>query len=231
MRTTSPTALDRTAGRSQAVMRIAALVFVAIGLVAAQQTGLFRLLGDPARATQALVDLGPWGKVAFVATYAALQPFGVAGTAFVLLATLVWPWPVAFGLSMAGTLSASVVGFSLARFVARDWVARRVPARFHAYDEVLAERGLRTVAAMRLVFTMHPMLHAFFGVSRVSFWTHFWGSAAGYALPVLAIVYFGEKLFEALRDAPLSVWVGVGLTAAAIALAVKLIRSQRRVRS
>jgi uncharacterized membrane protein YdjX (TVP38/TMEM64 family) len=225
---TSLTESDRAPLRPRAGARIAALILVAVGLVAAQQTGLFRLFADPARATQALVDLGPWGQVAFVGAYAALQPFGVSGTAFVLLGTLVWPWPVAFGLSMAGTLAASVIGFSVARFVARDWVIRRVPARFRTYDAGLAKRGFRTVVMLRLVFTMQPMLHAFFGVSGVSFWTHFWGSAVGYVLPLLAMVYFGEKMFDALRDAPLSGWIGLGITAAAIALGVRLVRSGGR---
>ena len=30
-----------------------------------------------------------------------LQPFGLPGTVFVFAAPLIWPWPVAFGLSMA----------------------------------------------------------------------------------------------------------------------------------
>ncbi len=57
------------------------------------------------------MELGPWGYVAFVAAYAALQPFGVPGTVFIMAAPLIWPWPVAFALSMAGTMAASVVGF------------------------------------------------------------------------------------------------------------------------
>ncbi|MRG91010.1 TVP38/TMEM64 family protein [Polyangium spumosum] len=201
---------EPTASRSLRHAKIAAVAAVALGLFVAQRLGLFEVFGEPARIKQALVELGPWGYVAFVAAYAALQPFGVPGTIFVLAAPLIWPWPVAFVLSMAGTMAASVVGFSFARFVARDWVAKLVPARFRAYDEALAKRAFFTVFLLRFLFWMPPMLHVFFGVSRVRFQTHFWGSLAGYFLPLLATSYFGEKVFDAMRDAPPSAWIGVG---------------------
>jgi uncharacterized membrane protein YdjX (TVP38/TMEM64 family) len=216
------------ATRSLRGVKIAAVVLVLAGLVVAHQMGIFELFGEPARLKQALVELGPWGYVAFVAAYAALQPFGLPGTVFILAAPLIWPWPIAFALSMAGTMAASVVGLSFARFVARDWVAKRVPARFHAYDDALARRGFVTVVTLRFIFWMHPMLHAFFGLSKVRFWTHFWGSAAGYFLPLLATAYFGEKVFDAMRDAPPSVWIGLGVATVAILVVAWLIRRRSK---
>ncbi len=94
------------------------MLAVAILLGAAYATGMFDRFDSPARVTATLVALGPWGYVAFVATYAALQPFGIPGTVFVMAAPLIWPWPLAFALSMTGTMLASVVGFSFARLVA-----------------------------------------------------------------------------------------------------------------
>jgi uncharacterized membrane protein YdjX (TVP38/TMEM64 family) len=217
-----------TAARSRRNLKIAIVALVAAGLVGAQRAGLFTVFGDPVLVKRALLEFGPWGYVAFVAAYAALQPFGVPGTVFILAAPLIWPWPVAFALSMAGTMAASVVGFSFARFVARDWVAKRVPARFRAYDEALAKRGFATVATLRFVFWMPPMLHAFFGLSKVPFWTHFWGSAVGYLVPLLSTAYFGARVFEAMRAAPRSVWVGMGVAAVAIGATVWLVRRARR---
>jgi uncharacterized membrane protein YdjX (TVP38/TMEM64 family) len=190
--------------------KIAAVIAAVAVVVTAQRLGAFDLASDPGKVKQALVDLGPWGYAAFLAAYTVLQPFGVPGTVFVVAAPLIWPWPIAYALSMIGTLSASVVGFSFARFVARDWVAQRIPERFRRYDEALEKRGFVTVATLRFIFWMPPLLHAFFGISRVPFWTHFWGSAAGYALPLLATAYFGPKAFEMMREAPPSVWIGTG---------------------
>lgn len=185
----------------------------------AHRLGVLQQFSDPSRAKQTLVDLGPWGYVAFVVAYAALQPFGVPGTVFVVAAPLIWPWPVAFALSMAGTMAASVVGFSFARFVARDWIAARIPPRFRRYDDALARRGFTTVFLLRLVFWMPQALHAFLGVSKVGFWTHFWASLAGYVLPILLVSLYGQALFDAMKDAPVGVWIGLGAAVAGIALA------------
>ena len=190
-------------------VKVAVVVAVVVALLFAHRFGLFEVFGEPARIKDALLALGPWGYVAFVAAYAALQPFGVPGTVFIVAAPLIWPWPVAFGLSMAGTMAASVIGFSFARFVARDWVARFIPARFRSYDEALKSRGFSTVFTLRFVFWMPPMLHVFFGVSGVGFWTHFWGSLAGYVVPLLAVSYFGERLFEMMRAATPGTWAAV----------------------
>jgi uncharacterized membrane protein YdjX (TVP38/TMEM64 family) len=207
--------------------KIAAALAVVGLLVVAQQSGLLGVLSEPARAAHAIVALGPWGYVAFVVAYTVLQPFGVPGTAFIIAAPLLWPWPVAFALSMTGTMAASVVGFSFARFVARDWVRTLIPPRFQRYDEALEQRGFATVFVLRFVFWMPPLLHAFFGVSRVPFWTHFWGSLAGYVLPILAVSFFGQRVFDALRATPPSVWIGVGVAIVVVALGAWAARRRR----
>ncbi|MCC6644789.1 MAG: TVP38/TMEM64 family protein [Polyangiaceae bacterium] len=199
--------------------RVAAVATVLALLALAYHLGLFERFAAPERARDALLALGPWGYLAFIGAYTTLQPFGVPGTVFIVAAPLVWPWPVAFALSMTGTMSASVVGFSFARFVARDWFASRIPARLRRYDEALERRAFATVVVLRFVLWMPPLLHAFFGVSRVRFWTHFWGSVIGYTPPLLAVSYFGPRLFERLRAAPRDAW---GWVAAALAVAVAL---------
>jgi uncharacterized membrane protein YdjX (TVP38/TMEM64 family) len=207
--------------------KIAAVVGVVAILALAWHFGLFEEFRDPARARQTLVALGPWGYVAFVAAYAALQPFGMPGTVFVFVAPLIWPWPTAFGLSMVGTMAASVVGFSFARFVARDWVSSKIPERFRKYDDALERRAFQTVVLLRFVFWMPPLLHAFFGVSKVRFSTHFWGSALGYLPVLLAVSYFGEKMLDAAKDAPPQVWIGIAATLVLIAGVTFLVKRRR----
>jgi uncharacterized membrane protein YdjX (TVP38/TMEM64 family) len=198
--------------------RIVVVVAVALLIVVAYHLGVIQQFANPAQARQTLVHLGSTGYVAFVIAYAVLQPFGVPGTVFVLVAPLIWPWPVAFGLSMIGTMAASVIGFSFARFVARDWLASKIPSRFAKYDEALARRGFATVFVLRLVFWMPQVLHTFLGVSKVRFWTHFWGSFFGYLLPLFLMSYFGQKVFDAVRTAPPSVWIGLAVAVLLIAV-------------
>ena len=124
-------------------------------------------------------------------------------------------------------LAASCVGFSFARFVARDWVATIIPARFKKYDDALAKRAFATVFTLRLIFWMPPLLHAFFGVSKVRFSTHFWGSLAGYVLPLFLMSFFGQKLFDWITHAPPAAWVGLAAVVVAIAIALLVRRSLR----
>jgi uncharacterized membrane protein YdjX (TVP38/TMEM64 family) len=213
--------------RSLRVVKAGLVVAVVALLVTAQRFGLFEQFADPGRAKDTLVGLGAWGYVAFVVAYAVLQPFGVPGTVFVFAAPLIWPWHVAFALSMTGTMAASVVGFSFARFVARDWVSAKIPAKFKKYDEALSRRAFVTVFVMRLVFWMPQLLHAFFGVSKVRFWTHFWGSFAGYLLPMLMVSLFGPKLFDVAKELSVEAWIGIGLGVVTIGLTVWLVRRRK----
>jgi uncharacterized membrane protein YdjX (TVP38/TMEM64 family) len=204
--------------------RIAAILAVALVLVLAKVLGVFDHLREPARLAEALVGLGAWGYLAFIVTYAVLQPFGIPGTVFVVAAALIWPWPVAFALSMTGTMIASVIGFSFARYVARDWVSRRIPARLRKYEEALAQRGFATVFVLRFVFWMPPILHAFLGISRVRAWTHFWASLLAYLLPLFLMSYFGQRVFDAVRGASTTTWIGVGIGVVVVALGAYAIR-------
>lgn len=156
-------------------------------MITSWQTGVFGLVMDPPRLRSTLVEMGPWGYVVFVLAFAFLQPFGLPGIAFVLAATYVWPRPIAYGLSLVGSLSGSAVGFGFARFVAHDWVAARLPARLHKYDAWIERRGFLAVAGLRAIFLMHPLLHALFGVSRLRFGPYMLGCAIGY-IPALAVV-------------------------------------------
>ncbi len=210
--------------RSMTKTKVATVLAVVVMLVTAHQLGILQRFGEPAELKRTLVELGAWGYVAFIAAYALLQPFGIPGTVFVWAAALIWPWPIAFALSMVGTMAASVVGFAFARFVARDWIASKIPPRFKKYDDALEHRAFGTVFLLRFIFWMPPLLHAFFGVSKVRFWTHFWGSFVGYLVPLFLISFFGGRLFEAAKAVSVETWVGAGLAIAATVLVVWLHR-------
>ena len=195
--------------RQTLAFKIAAVAAVLVLLALAHHYGLLGVFADSAALARTLRDLGGLGYLAFIVAYALLQPFGVPGTVFVVAAPLIWPWPIAFALSMTGTMAASVVGFSFARFMARDWLESKIPARFRRYDDALATRAFTTVFVLRFVFWMPQLLHAFLGLSKVPFWTHFWASLAGYALPLFLVSFFGQRLIEALKGAPPSVWLGI----------------------
>jgi uncharacterized membrane protein YdjX (TVP38/TMEM64 family) len=207
-----------------AKLRAALVLAVIIAMIVAWRMGAFRLAEDPQKLAQRLVELGAWGYLAFVLAYAALQPFGLPGTVFVFAAPLIWPWPTAFALSMTGTMAASVIGFSFCRFVARGWIEPRIPRRFRKYDDALATRAFLTVFTLRFVFWMPQLLHAFFGVSKVRFWTHFWGSLLGYLVPLFVVSFFGQRVVDWAKNAGPAAWIAVG----AIVLVVATVTVVRR---
>jgi uncharacterized membrane protein YdjX (TVP38/TMEM64 family) len=212
--------------------RIVALVAVGTGLVLAWRMGVLDRLADPRSLARSLVEMGAWGWVAFVVAYWLLQPFGVPGTIFVVAAPLIWPWQTAFVLSMIGTMGASVVGFSFARFIARDWIAARIPARFRRYDEALERNAFRTVVLLRLIFWMPQVLHTFFGVSKVRFWTHFWGSLVGYVPPIFLISYLGSQIFDASGHMQPRAWpIMAGMVVASVLLLLGVRQLERRSRT
>lgn len=214
----SPDLLPDPEATSERNGKIALLAAVLVVLLVAYQLGVFEQFRDPAALAKSLVAMGAWGYVAFIVTYTLLHPWGIPGTIFVVAASLIWPWPIAFALSMIGTMCGSLVGFSFARFIARDWVSKRIPARLNKYNDALATRAFTTVVLLRFILWMPPWLHAFFGISKVKFWTHFWGSLVGYLVPLFLMAYFGQKLFDFAKQLPLSAWVAIVMGIVALAL-------------
>lgn len=215
---------------SRTKARIGVVAVVLVGLAVAYRSGALAWAAHPGDLARSLVAMGPWGYVAFIAAYAALQPFGVPGTVFIVAAPLIWPWRTAFALSMTGTMLASVIGFSFARFVARDWIAARIPARFRKYDDALARRPFQTVVVLRLILWMPQVLHFFLGVSRVPFWTHVWGSLVGYVPTLLLVSYLGGEMFDASGKMQPQAWPILGALFVASLLVAALARACERRR-
>ncbi|ATB32316.1 hypothetical protein MEBOL_005793 [Melittangium boletus DSM 14713] len=215
--------------RSLRNVKLGVVGLVLIMLAAAWYFGVFARLGEPRALAQVLVEMGAWGYLAFIITYTVLQPFGVPGSIFIVAAPLIWPWQTAFALSMVGTMSASVVGFSFARFVARDWISARIPTRLRKYDEALERSAFQTVVVLRLILWMPQVLHSFFGVSKVGFWTHFWGSLVGYVPPLLLVSYLGAEMFDASGKMQPAAWpIMTGLLVASLVIAAFARAYERR---
>lgn len=141
-------------------------------------------------------SFGPWGFAVFLLAFSFIQPVGVSGHTFVLAAALVWPAPLAFGLSLLGALGSSLVNVAFARWVAFDWVQARIPDRLRKYERWLTERGLVGVIVFRLVtFTLHPA-QLLMGVMRVPLPRLIVGTLIGFAPMVAIDVWFGGELLR-----------------------------------
>jgi len=223
---------DAPSKRSLRIARVALVALVAVGVVAAYRAGVFTQLSNPADLARDIEAMGVSGYVIFVIAFALLQPFGAPGTVFVIAAPLIWPWKTAFALSMTGTMAASVIGFSFARFVARDWVSARIPASLRKYDEALAANAFRTVFLLRMILWMPQALHAFLGISKVRFSTHFWGSLLGYAPPLFLMSYMGAEMFDLNGGIRPGAWPILGaMLVVSVVIVLGLRWNQKRARA
>jgi uncharacterized membrane protein YdjX (TVP38/TMEM64 family) len=180
----------------------------------------------PERLRETLLDLGPWGPALFVLAFAVLEPLHVPGLLFILTAPLVWPFPMAFGLSLAGATGAGVVGYAGARLLGRAWVQRHLPAGWRAWDERLARHGFRTVVLIRLLTFLAPAAHWGIGLSSVRFGPALLGTVVGLAPGILLFTWLGSHALDALARVPRPVWLAL-----ALGVVVWLVVRRSRLRS
>jgi uncharacterized membrane protein YdjX (TVP38/TMEM64 family) len=118
-------------------------------------------------------ELGPWGPVVFVVLFICLTAVLLPGVLLnVASGALFGPfWGGVF--TSIGSTSAAAVSFLIGRYLAHDWVARKVHRypRLHAvYDALGKEESWKIVAAVRLSHSMPFGLQNFLlGVSPVRF--------------------------------------------------------------
>ncbi len=174
-------------------------------------TGVFDMVRDPEAVRERLVAMGAWGYVAYVVAFAIITPVGVPGIGMVFAATYIWSKPVAYVLSLIGALAAAIVGFLFARFVARDWVSKRIPERFRKYDARIEERGVWMAFILRIIFWMNPFLHALFGLSRIKFSRYVLGTFLGYIPTIAVATWASGSIVDLVKAEPAWLLAFVGL--------------------
>ncbi len=215
---------------ADALGRIVLLACVGFGLVTAWSLGLFELLADPEETARLLRELGAWGYVLYVVSFALLAPFFVPGAAFVIPAAMIWPRWLALALSLVGAAGAGSVGFAFARFLAQDWVAARIPTRLRRWDDALALRPVRTVATIRLLFMFFPPSHWALGISGVRYGPFVLGTVLGLTPLVVALTWLGGEMMDWMQEqsAERLWWIAGGIVAIALVYRVLARRRDRR---
>jgi uncharacterized membrane protein YdjX (TVP38/TMEM64 family) len=199
---------------------VAAVLFVASG-------GFAWVLGD-GNVERLLTQTGALGPAVFVLIMWVTQPFGVPGFVYMVPAGIVWPAPVAIAVSWVGNMGSSYLGFSFARWFARDWVKARIPPRMHVFDDRLADGGIMPVIGLRLVFGQLPPADWLLGVTRLSNPRFLIGTAIGIIPGVVIAVVAGGGIVGALLDLPPIVQVvAIGAAAAIAPLVVRRLRNRR----
>jgi len=128
------------------------------------------------------------------------------GLVFLLSAPLIWSPTEAFLLNWAGTVGTGLFSFSGARFVARDWIQKRLPQRMRRFDDRLRTHGFRTVFLLRLIFYTTPTVQWALGVSRVSFVPFLAATVLGVAPFTLMTTLVGVRVAAWIEKHPVATW-------------------------
>ena len=182
--------------------------------------GVFDFLHDRERIESFFNDSGLFGPVLYVLAFVAAQPLSLPGAALIIPATFVWDWWEVFAYSMLGGIIASSLGFSISRWLAQDWVRRRLPQRFIGWEKRFVDHALLSTIALRLVTGYAPAADWFLGISKVRWREFIIGTILGLIPATFLFSYYGDDTVRWVQNAPL-IAVAVVLTAVILITAVK----------
>ncbi len=182
----------KPAGWRSGWRRVGVLALVLVGVVL-----LFRSFPVGGYVTSALEWVrgqGAWAPLLFIAVYVVACVLFVPGSLITLGGGALFGWWWGTVYVFAGALGGATVSFLLGRFVARDWVTRRLESqpRFRALDQAVGREGWKIVLLTRLSpgfpFTL---LNYAYGVTRVSLRDYVFASAVGMLPGTILYVYLG----------------------------------------
>lgn len=223
----SPAAPDTPEKGQDSWRPVVLLVTILVLFVLAKVFGIGERLSDVRDVIQ---GLGPWGPVAFVFLYAAGVVAAIPGSALTVAAGALFGSVLGVILVInAATLGASLA-FLIARYFARDAIARRLSAneKFQKLDRLTEEHGAIIVALTRLV-PLFPfnLLNYGFGLTRVPFWTYV-GWSWLCMLPGTILYVVGADAFTKSLAEGRVPWALVGALVAVGLILTFLVRHARR---
>jgi len=135
---------------------------------------------------------GLWGEALFVlvgAAFTVVLPRQVVS----FLGGYAFGFVIGTGLALLATLVSAVTSFYYARFMGRDFLARRYPGRIGKIDAFLSTNTLVTTLVLRLSpFSSNLIANLAAGVSGVRPAPFFAGSAIGYLPQTLIFALLGS---------------------------------------
>ena len=138
-------------------------------------------------------DFGAWAPVVFITGYALCVAVFVPGSILTIAGGALFGLAGGTAYAFTAALLGATLGFLIARYAARDWVAQRLRAdsRFEAIDRAIEGAGLRITVLLRLspLFPFSFLNYAL-GLTSVRLRDYILGSLA--MLPgTLLYVYYG----------------------------------------
>lgn len=149
------------------------------------------------RLFESIAALGPWGPVALIGVYIIACVFLIPASIPTFAAGILFGAFRGSLVAMAGGAVGACAAYWIGRFLARDWMARRIARsrRFTALDNAVDEHGLTVVVLSRLSpVAPYVLLNYAFGLTKVPFWKYLLGTILGVAPAMVMYVYVGAGL-------------------------------------
>lgn len=206
---------------------IALVVVILAALIIARVLGLGERIGQ----LQGWIEsLGFFGYLVFTAIYILAVVIGIPGSAITIVAGVLFGAVVGVILVSIGSTIGAGLAFLIARYFARDAVARWLSSKekFSRLDQLSEEHGAVIVAIMRLI-PIFPfnILNYGFGLTRIRFWTYvFWSWLC--MLPGTILYVVGtDAIAKGLSQGQVP-WALIGIALGAGFILALLIRHARR---
>lgn len=135
---------------------------------------------------------GLWGEGLFIIVGASFTALGMPRQVVSFLGGYAFGFLLGTLLSLLATLVGSVAVFYYARFMGRDFLARRFPGRIKKIDDFLAGNPMTMALVLRLSpFSSNLVANLAAGVSGVRALPFFVGSAVGYLPQTVVFALLG----------------------------------------
>ncbi|MGK7910912.1 MAG: TVP38/TMEM64 family protein [Synechococcus sp.] len=179
-------------------------------------------------------SLGPWGPIAFIAIYIIATVAFIPGSVLTLGAGAIFGIVQGSIYVFVGAMIGLTAAFLIGRYVARDWVAKKIEGndKFSAIDNAIAEEGYKLMFLIRLSpgFPFN-LLNYIMALTKISLKDYIIG-ATGILPGTIMYVYFGSLLgLAAIQQGerptlPLPVQIVLGIVIVTLTLYVTKIARQ-----
>ena len=176
---------------------------VIIGIVVGVVFGFWDFFHDRERIQDFFQDSGAFGPIIYILAFIAAQPLSLPGAALIIPATFVWTWWEVFIYSMLGGIIASSIGFVVARWLAQDWVRKRLPQRFIGWEKRFVDHALLSTIALRLVTGYAPAADWFLGILKIRWREFLIGTIIGLIPTAFLFAYYGDGSVRWIQNAPM----------------------------
>jgi phosphatidylserine/phosphatidylglycerophosphate/cardiolipin synthase-like enzyme/uncharacterized membrane protein YdjX (TVP38/TMEM64 family) len=154
-----------------------------------------------------------WAPVAVVLAYTPACIVMFPRPVITLFAVVAFGAGLGFAFAMAGILLAATATYYAGRYFDRDTVRRIAGERLNRVSEVLRQRGLLAVTAVRFVplapFAIESLVA---GAIRIKLWHVLAGTFLGMLPGTLTATVFGDQIQTALRDPErINYWIVAGV--------------------